>query len=74
MRHRHPFKRLSLRRVRLLPKQAKLRQVAFILQVSPSAVRHWIKTGLRAVRKRTFWEIRAVDLEQYLRETHRLIG
>lgn len=74
MRRRHPRVRISLRRTRLLPALAKLAQVAFILEVSPSTVRNWMKGGLRAVRKRTYWEIRSEDLERYLRATHRLIG
>jgi len=74
MRRRHPRKRISLRRVRLLPELSKLAQVAFILNVSPSTVRHWMHSGLMAVRKRTYWEIRSDDIERYLRATHRLIG
>ena len=74
MRRRHPRVRISLRRVRLLQDLAKLAQVAFILRVSPSTVRNWMKGGLKAVRRRTYWEIRSDDLEHYLRATHRLIG
>jgi uncharacterized protein YjcR len=74
MRRRHPRRRISLRRVRLLPAKAKLAQVAFILGVSPSTVRNWMKGGLRAGRGRTYWEIHSDDLERYLRATHRLIG
>ncbi len=74
MRRRHPRVRISLRRVRLLPALAKLAQVAFILGVNPSTVRNWMRSGLRAVRRTTFWEVRREDLEQYLRETHRITG
>ena len=74
MRRRHPRKRISLRRVRLLPALAKLAQVAFILNVSPSTVRNWMKGGLKAARKQTYWEIHSEDLERYLKATHRLIG
>lgn len=74
MLRRHPRVWVSRRRLALLPDAANVFQVALILSVSTSAVRHWLKTGLKARREGRSWKIGRQDLESYLAASHRLGG
>ncbi len=70
---RQPKRKISIRRIKLLPKTANLMQVAKILRVDRQAVRSWINDGLEAT-KDTMWVIHREDVLRYLRATNRMIG
>jgi hypothetical protein len=72
-RRRPPKRKISIRRVKLLPEVANLMQVARTLSVDRQTVRNWIRGGLGATRE-SVWEIRRSDVLGYLRETNRITG